>query len=167
MVTAEAIVKALSLLPHPEGGFYKETYRSDGVISEDCLPNSFEGNRNYCTGIYYLLKSDDFSAFHKVNQDEMWHFYAGDPIEITMITNEGVLNKVRIGSNIIKGQLPQFVVPKDVWFAAKVLQPNSFALAGCTVAPGFDFKDFTLAKRDWLLKKFPHHSTIIKSHTRQ
>nr|WP_321235653.1 cupin domain-containing protein [uncultured Psychroserpens sp.] len=166
MDSLEDLIQKLELQPHPEGGYFKETYRSDDVISKTCLPDKFASERNYCTGIYYLLKSGDFSAFHKINQDEMWHFYLGDAIELHMISEEGVLTTVLIGNDILDGQVLQYVVPKNYWFAAKVIAPNSFALVGCTVAPGFDFKDFTLASRIALIEKFPQHSTIIKALTR-
>ena len=167
MDSLEDLIQKLDLQPHPEGGYFKETYRSDELISKDCLPDFFDGERHYCTGIYYLLKSDDFSAFHKVSQDEMWHFYQGDAIELTMISEAGKLTTIHIGNDIINGQVPQFVVPKQYWFAARVLKSNSFALAGCTVSPGFDFKDFVLATRKDLIKKFPQHSAIIETLTRQ
>lgn len=167
MNALEKLINKLDLQPHPEGGFFKETYRSEELISQACLPNSFDGDRHYCTGIYYLLKSDDFSAFHKVNQDEMWHFYQGDAIELTMISKSGELSTILIGNDITNGEVPQFVVPKHFWFAAKVLKPNSYALAGCTVSPGFDFNDFTLAHRNDLIEKFPQHAEIIESLTRQ
>lgn len=167
MESLEGLIQKLDLQPHPEGGYFKETYRSEGIISTDCLSDLFEGERHYCTGIYYLLKSDDFSAFHKVNQDEMWHFYKGDAIELIMISETGKLTTVHIGNDISNGQVPQFVVPKHYWFAARVIESDSFALAGCTVSPGFDFQDFTLAKRNQLIEKFPQHSTIINELTRQ
>lgn len=161
------LIQKLDLQPHPEGGYYKETYRSKELIAKDCLPNIFDKDKHYCTCIYYLLESNDFSAFHKVNQDEIWHFYQGEGIELTMISETGELTFVQIGNDISNGQVPQFVVPKHYWFAAKVLKPNSFALAGCTVSPGFDFKDFTLATQKNLVEKFPQHRAIIETLTRQ
>ena len=167
METLEALIEKLELQPHPEGGYFKETYRSEEVISKTCLPDVFQGERNYSTGIYYLLKSDDFSAFHRINQDEMWHFYLGDSITLSMISEEGILTTIEIGNDVLKGQSPQFVVPKDYWFAAKVQRPNSYSLVGCTVAPGFDFNDFELASCKELVDKFPQHIEIIKTLTRQ
>jgi len=162
----EDIIQKLQLQPHPEGGFFKETYRSNGKIQEDSLPSFFEGNRNYSTCIYYLLRSGDFSAFHKINQDEIWHFYLGSPIKLYIISENGTLSEVIIGSDLYSGQVPQFVVPKHHWFAAIVVEPNNYALVGCTVSPGFDFKDFTLASREILVELFPQHSNIIKEFTR-
>lgn len=167
MTPINDLIELLELQPHPEGGYFKETYRSNGIIPQDCLPEEFSGKRNHSTGIYYLLQSDDFSAFHKINQDEMWHFYSGDALELSMISEDGILSTIHIGSNIKEGQVFQFVVPKQYWFAARVLKPNSYAFLGCTVSPGFDFKDFTLASRIELIKKFPQHRDIIKALTRQ
>jgi predicted cupin superfamily sugar epimerase len=161
------IIQTLQLQPHPEGGFFKETYRSKGIISQDSLPDYFEGERQYSTCIYYLLQSGNFSAFHKINQDEIWHFYLGSPIQLYMISELGNLTKVIIGTDISAGQVPQFVVPKYHWFAATVLGHDSFSLVGCTVSPGFDFKDFTLATQNQLKAMYPQHSEIINKFTRQ
>ena len=166
MSTAKEIISLLQLEQHPEGGYYKETYRSDGLIKEENLGKNFSGSRNYCTGIYFLLTSDTFSAFHKINQDEMWHFYQGSSIKIHMISDTGTYSNVTIGSDLKSGYLPQFVVPANFWFAAEVLDENSFSLVGCTVSPGFDFKDFNLPSQDYLISEFPEHSDIIKKFTR-
>ena len=99
MKTVEQIIKTLNLLPHPEGGYYKETYRSTGSIKADSLPEAYGGERNYCTGIYFLLTSDTFSAFHKIKQDEMWHFYDGTTIELHVISESGEHSKHLIGNN--------------------------------------------------------------------
>ena len=166
MLLVKDIVKKLDLQPHPEGGYYKETYRSEDIIRDTILGNEFNGSRNLCTGIYYLLESDDFSALHKINQDEMWHFYLGEAIELTMISDAGELSMVTIGNNVSNGEVLQFVVPKRYWFGARLLKANSFALVGCTVSPGFDFNDFKLGEREELLNKFPQHEDIIESLTR-
>ena len=160
------LVKQLELEPHPEGGYFKETYRSEGSIPQESLSSEFDGNRNYSTGIYYLLQSEDFSAFHRIHQDEMWHFYSGDALEITMISEDGVLSSILLGQDLKNGDVFQFTVPKHYWFAARVTKPNSYALVGCTVAPGFDFKDFELADRDKLIAQFPQHQDVITSLTR-
>jgi len=160
------IIETLGLQPHPEGGYFKETYRSSGVIPQKSLPDSFQGSRHYSTCIYYLLQSGDFSAFHKIRQDEIWHFYIGSPIDLYSISEDGHLTRTVVGNDINKDQIPQFVVPKNYWFAATVTLKDGFSLVGCTVAPGFDFKDFTLASREHLTKLFPQHSEIIKRFTR-
>jgi len=163
----EEIIQKLKLQPHPEGGFFKETYRSIGTIPESVLSSLLNGKRNYSTCIYYLLRSGDFSAFHKINQDEIWHFYLGSPIKLYIISDDGTLSDVLIGSNLTAGQVPQFVVPKQHWFAAKVVDQNCYSLVGCTVSPGFDFKDFTLASRKNLVEQFPQHRNVIEEFTRE
>ncbi len=166
MNSAKGIIEHLQLEPHPEGGFFKEVYRSEGTIEASCLPSNFEGSRHYSTAIYFLITSEDFSSFHKVNQDEGWHFYDGSPITLHIISPKGVYTQVSIGRDFSKGQVPQYIVPAHHWFAATVQEQNSFTLVGCTVAPGFDFADFELAKRDSLTALFPEHGTIIAQLTR-
>jgi predicted cupin superfamily sugar epimerase len=165
-MTKEEIIEHFQLEPHPEGGYFRELYRSKGIILKSALDPSFSGDRNHSTSIYFLLTSDNFSAFHKVKQDESWHFYQGDAIELHMISPKGEHSKIVIGHDYRNGQVPQFIVPGGYWFAAKVMKPNSFAFVGCGVAPGFDFDDFALAKRDELLKAHPHLDNLIKLFTR-
>lgn len=158
----DILISELNLLAHPEGGFYKETYRSEEIILEKHLPEKFEGNRNYCTSIYFLLKSDDFSAFHKINQDENWYFHEGSSLTIHQISTEGIYSKTILGSDISKGEVFQHTVPKNYWFGATVNNANTYSLVGCSVAPGFDFRDFILADKNELQKKFPNHKNIIE-----
>ena len=162
----EQIVTQLDLVPHPEGGFYKEIYRSEGVLEKSALPSDFSGNRNFCTSIYFLLTSDNFSAFHKIKQDEVWHFYGGSPLIVHVIDQNGNYSANRVGYDLEKGDQPQFVVPANTWFASSVAHENSYSLVGCTVAPGFDFDDFNLANRTELIDLFPKHKTIIQQLTR-
>lgn len=162
----QKLISELDLQEHPEGGYFRETYRSEGSIPEEALPDEFEGARNYCTGIYFLLTSDHFSAFHRIKQDEMWHFYQGLPLTIHMISPDGEYKSQNLGLNYELGQVPQYTVPKGYWFAAEVSLPDSYTLAGCTVSPGFDFKDFELADRKSLLELFPDHSEVITNFTR-
>lgn len=166
MQRTNQLIKILNLKKHPEGGFYKETYRSEGVIPSEVLSKDINGDRNYCTGIYFLLISDNFSAFHRIKQDEMWHFYEGSPLVVHMIDKEGNYSLQKIGLDLEDGQVPQFVVPKGVWFASEVMKPDSYSLVGCTVAPGFDFADFELAEKDSLISEFPKYSKIIDRLTR-
>ncbi len=162
----QELVEQLELTEHPEGGFYKETYRSAGSIPQDVLGDIFTGERNYSTGIYFLLTTGNFSAFHRIRQDEMWHFYEGDPLIIHMIDQAGKYSTQEIGLNLHRNQLPQFVVPKNIWFASEVLENGTYSLVGCTVSPGFDFEDFELAKRDQFINNFPQHEEIIQRLTR-
>jgi len=161
------IINQLNLQPHPEGGYYKETYRSVESIDKESLNDDFSGKRNYSTAIYFMLTSDSFSAFHRINQDEIWHFYKGTPIKLHIISSRGIYSNVIIGNDIDKGQLPQYTVPGKDWFAAELMDKNSYALVGCTVAPGFDFEDFELPSRKHLISKFPEHESIIAQLTRK
>lgn len=161
MTEADNIIKNLQLQPHPEGGYYKETYRSHGFILEENLDSNFSGNRNYATSIYFLLTSDTFSAFHRINQDEIWHFYKGSPIRLHIISDEGKYSTIIIGNNFEKNQVPQHAVKAKDWFAAEVINNNAYTLVGCTVSPGFDFNDFDLPKRNDLILKYPLHKEII------
>ena len=163
---AAALIRKLELAEHPEGGYFKEVFRSEGKISEDKLGKPFEGDRNFVTSIYFLLTSEKFSAFHRINQDETWHFYDGSPIEIHMIDEAGTKTSVVLGMDVDNQILPQFTVPARVWFAANVVEEDSYSLVGCTVAPGFDFRDFELAKRLSMVEAFPRHEALILRYTR-
>lgn len=161
----EKIIKELDLKPHPEGGYFKETYRSKGMINKDSLPEAYNGERNYSTCIYFLLTSDTFSAFHKIKQDEIWHFYDGSPIHLHIISETGEYSTHIIGRDFSKGEVPQLVVHGNSWFAAKVINQDNYSLVGCTVAPGFDFSDFVLPTRAELTAQFPQHASIISELT--
>ena len=174
MSKIEEIIKNLALEAHPEGGYFKETYRSKGEINNDNLSPNYEGKRNYSTCIYFMLTSDTFSAFHKINQDEIWHFYDGAPILLHTISESGIHDEFVIGRDFSKGQSPQLVVPGGHCFAAKVINKTNnesatkidYSLVGCTVSPGFDFTDFVLPSRAELLAQFPQHMDLIKEFTR-
>lgn len=161
------IIEKLELAPHPEGGYFKETYRSLGEIEQESLGGDFQGKRNFSTCIYFLLTSNDFSAFHRIKQDEIWHFYDGSPIQLHVISPSGEYAKHLIGRELTLGETPQLMVPAGYWFAAEVAGQNAFSLVGCTVSPGFDFKDFELGIRQELLKLFPDHEEIITKLTRE
>jgi uncharacterized protein len=154
--TAEYWIEQLNLQKHPEGGWYKEIYRSEEKVKTPL------GERNAATAIYYLLSGDDFSAFHRINSDEIWHYYAGtSALEILWLQN-GKLRTAKLGRKIEQGQQLQIVVPGKCWFAARLVNEAAFALAGCTVAPGFSFNDFELADTG-LLVHFPGYSAQIKA----
>lgn len=165
-MNVDTIVKELSLLPHPEGGYYKETYRSSLTIANTCLPNDFLGDRNIATGIYFLIEKGNFSALHKIKSDETWHFYYGDALEVIEISETGGLTITQIGSHILKGELFQYTVKANTWFGSRVSNNGNFSLVGCTVYPGFDFNDFELAKQHDLIQLFPQHSQLITELTR-
>jgi predicted cupin superfamily sugar epimerase len=160
------IILDLRLIPHPEGGFFRETYRSAGVIKQECIDPKFIGKRNYSSCIYFLLTYQLFSAFHSIIQDEIWHFYDGSPVRLSTIARNGDYSVSVIGRDIDGGDLLQFVVPGGTWVAAEVLNKDEFALVGCTVSPGFDYMDFELPDRDKLISEFPQHKEIITRLTR-
>jgi hypothetical protein len=159
-------INHLNLVPHPEGGWYRETYRSDEIIRHESLPARFAGDRCFSTAIYFLLEEGNFSAFHRIKSDELWHFYAGDTLEIILIAENGELCITNLGSNPEKGETFQYAVPDVYWMATRLKGNGKFALAGCTVAPGFDFADFEMAERTQLIKLFPQHENIIIKLTR-
>lgn len=166
MTEIENIIQKLNLKAHPEGGYFKEVYRSSGTINQDCLGDAFLSERNYATSIYFLLTSDTFSAFHRIKQDEIWHFYKGSPIKLHMISEQGNYSNITIGNDLNTNQILQFVVPAKYWFAAEVIGSNTYSLLGCTVSPGFDFDDFELPSRANLISKFPQHAKLIERLTR-
>lgn len=159
----EKLISILDLKPHPEGGFFKETYRS----RENHKPPEslrIEGDRSISTAIYFMLRKGNFSAFHRIKQDEVWHHYLGGTIVIHSISPEGKYRKFGLGKNLEEGEKPQHVVPGGYWFASETL--DEYALAGCTVAPGFDFADFEMAERGELILAFPEHEREILRLTR-
>ncbi|MGZ3882185.1 MAG: cupin domain-containing protein [Flavisolibacter sp.] len=160
-MTADDIIKHLQLRPHPEGGFYKETYRSPGNIPSQALPAGFTGDRSYSTAIYFLLQQGDYSAFHRIESDECWHFYEGGTLLIHMINQQGNYSCIRLGKQISEGEVFQYVVPARCWFASEPAPGVAFTLVGCTVSPGFDFADFEMANKETLSAQFPQHRSII------
>jgi len=161
MKKAKKWISNLDLKPHPEGGYFSEVYRSNEFIPKGSLNKRYSSLHSISTAIYFLLEGNEFSAFHKLQSDEIWHFYDGSAIKIYLIFEEGKLAIKKLGLNFDKNEIPQIVIPKNVWFAAEPIDKRSFALVGCTVAPGFDFADFELAKREELTKQFPKHKDLI------
>ena len=159
------IITKLNLLKHPEGGWYREIYRSSDVIPAHALPLEYGDARNVSTSIYYLLTGNEFSVFHRLKSDEIWHFYLGTPLNIWMIDENGTLSSIILGQNMGANEYLQCVIKRHTWFAAGLMQTDSFALIGCTVAPGFHFSDFELGKRDELVKLFPAYEDIINNFT--
>ncbi len=166
-MTAEDLVKKYEMLSHPEGGWFKETYRSEEKINETALPERFSEKRSMSTAIYFLMEKGNFSAFHRIKSDECWHFYAGQTLLIYVLDNAGNLEIVKLGNNIEKGECFQFVVPANYWFASRPSDESDFSFVGCTVAPGFDFADFELAFADDLSLEYPQHKSTIDSLCRQ
>jgi len=142
MNTYDRIIKLLNMQPHPEGGFYKESYRSEDIIPQSVLSSDYSGDRSVSTAIYFLLKSEDISRLHRLKSDEIWHFYSGSPLEITIFENESEKQNYILGNDLLCGHIPQLVIPRNYWMVAQPVEPNSYSFVGCTVSPGFDFDDF-------------------------
>ena len=162
MSVVQELIKKYNLQPHPEGGWYRETYRSAELIPAVALPGRFGGARTFSTAIYFLLEQGNFSAFHRIKSDECWHFYAGDPLEVYILQHNGTMEIIRLGNDSNKDEVFQYVVPANCWFASKPAVNSSYCFVGCTVAPGFDFADFEMAQADLLSNEFPAHATIIQ-----
>ncbi len=163
---ADYYVKTFNMTAHPEGGYFAETYRSAESIPQSALPDRFRGARSFGTAIYFLLESHQFSALHRIQSDEIWHFYAGRPLEISIISPGGELTIIRLGNQPDQSEVFQAVVQAGCWFGSKPASDSSvtddnFSFVGCTVAPGFDFADFELADRATLLSEFPQHQAVI------
>lgn len=167
MNTPEYWINKLGLEKHPEGGYFKEVYRSEELIPSVSLHKRYTGERNHSTSIYFLVTSNEFSAFHKLKSDETWHFYHGASLTIHMIDGNGKYSTVKLGSDPESGEMFQFTILHGTWFAASVKEPGSYTLVGCAVAPGFHYEDFELGKRDELLKLFPKLEEVIRRFTRE
>ena len=164
MATAQEWIEALGLARHPEGGWFRETYRAAEGIAREHLPARFDGPRAFSTTIYYLLEEGDFSAFHRIRQDEGWHFYDGAPLALHLIDPAGNCSRLRIGRDPATRLLPQTVAPAGWLFAAA--SEGDYSLVGCTVAPGFDFADFRMPTRASLLQVHPAHAALIERFSR-
>ncbi len=165
-LTAEKIIEIFDMKTLPEeGGYYAETYRSDEIISENALPERYEKSRCFSTQILYLLTPDSFSKLHKVNTDEFFHFYMGDPVQMLQLYPDRTAETFILGSDILKGMKPQLLVKRNVWQGAHLVKGGKFALLGCSVAPGFEFEDFQPADKESLIKKHPDKIELIKKLT--
>lgn len=149
-------IQKLQMEAHPEGGYYKESYRSAFKVS-----NTKGEQRNVCTAIYFLLANIDKSHFHRIQSDELWFHHQGEALEIVYIEN-GILNTVYLGSNLEAGEVLQATIPANTWFASKLKNQKGFGLVSCTVAPGFDFADFEMADKKQLLAEFPTLKNVIE-----
>lgn len=161
MLTANKLILQYNLHKHPEGGWYKETYRSTDIIAQHALPDGFNGSRSLSTAIYFLLEKGNFSAFHKIKSDECWHFYAGESLLIYVLKPNGTLDIISLGNKVEQGDQFQYVVPANCWFASRPAATSAFCFVGCTVSPGFDFDDFEMANSNALTALFPSHAIII------
>lgn len=163
MISDVELIERFSLRPHPEGGFFRETFRD--TLEVTVSPSEFDSGasqhtRSAATAIYYLLRQGDRSRFHRLRFCEVWHFYLGGPLEIWMLA-KGTATSVRLGPNFIGGERLQVMIPAGCWFAAAPVSTAAYSFVGCTVAPGFEFSDFELASQDGLIRQFPEHRSLI------
>jgi predicted cupin superfamily sugar epimerase len=169
MPSAQEIIEKLDLVPLPEeGGYYRETYRSEGEkLPAKTFGIDAESKRSISTAIYYLVSAESFSAIHRIKSDEVFHYYAGDPVEMIQFDDQGNLSRFILGNDILGGETPQVVVPKGVWQALRLVEGGQWALLGTTVAPGFEFEDFEVGTREKMTELFPHLSNDIQRFTRE
>ncbi len=162
MPTAEDVIRHLNLQPHPkEGGFFRETYRADESLPASELAPRYGGPRSAGTAIFYLLTPKTYSAIHRLQSDEVFHFYCGGSVEMVQLFPDGTGRTVLLG-NLFDGGQPQVVVPRGVWQGCALGPSGAFALLGCTVAPGFDYADYEDGRRDELVAQYPQFANWIR-----
>jgi len=167
MQRVHELIAMLGLERHPEGGYYRETYRSEESIAEENLPERFSGGaRPFSTAIYFLLADDDFSALHRIKSDEIWHYHSGEILVIHEFDQSGQYTRHRLGNACDAEVSFQVVVKAGSWFGATLERAARYTLVGCTVSPGFDFRDFELADRAEMLRLFPDFEEILERLTR-
>lgn len=154
--TAADLIARLGLERHPEGGWYRETYRA---AASTTLAN---GRRSLATAIYFLLQRGEISALHRIAGDELWHFYAGSSLTVHVIDPAGAYRPLPLGSDAAAGDAFQLLVPAGCWFGAEVSGEGDYSLVGCTVSPGFDFADFELGRCGELCTRYPAHASLIR-----
>ena len=159
-----SLVKHHALQPHPEGGFFREHYRSPLRLSRRALPRQYPGPRHAVTSILYLLPAGTVSRWHRITSDEIWHYHLGGPLQLCEISPAGKPKCTLIGPDVRRHQTLQHVVPGQSWFAAKPATNTGFSLVGCVVAPGFEFEDFELAKAGMLVRKYPKLRKLIEQY---
>jgi len=168
-VTAKQLIEHLKLEPLPiEGGYFRQTYRSDETLARSALPARYPSERVFGTAIYYLLSDepDCFSALHRLPTEEIYHFYLGDPVELLLLHPDGPSQRVVLGPEIFGGQQVQFVVPRGVWQGSRLIPGGRWALLGTTMAPGYDASDFEGGEREALMQQFPQEADLIRALTR-
>jgi uncharacterized protein len=160
-------IEQLGLEPHPEGGYFRETFRADESLAGDALPARYGGAaRAISTSIYYLLERGQRSRLHRLASDEMWHFHAGDPVTVHLLDDAAGYRAPVVGLGLEGGETPQLHIPRGTWFGATLdhsdaAEAAGFVLVGCTVAPGFDFDDFEVAEREPILRGYPQHADVL------
>jgi uncharacterized protein len=160
-MTAEEVIELLRLEPHPvEGGFFRETYRSAELLPATVLPRQ-RAVRSVSTAIYYLLTPSTVSALHRLPGDEVFHFYMGDPVRMLQLWPDGSTRTLTLGMDLKAGHVPQLVVPGGVWQGSVLIDGGTFALLGATMAPGFDYADYTAGERRELSARYPEAAAMI------
>lgn len=167
-VSAESLIQDLALEPLPwEGGYYRETWRSDVTIPQQALGSAYAGSRAAGTSIYYMLTPDTLSKMHRLPSPETFHFYMGDAVEMLLLHPDGSDQVITFGQNLSAGQHLQFTILGNTWMGGKLSAgyEHGFALMGTTVAPGFDFDDLEMGATDSLLHEYPKPSELIRALT--
>lgn len=167
-MTASEVKKILGLVPHPrEGGCYIRTYESGELLAAASFADGrYSGPRHTATAIYYLLEAGTFSEMHCLRSDEIFHFYAGDAVEMLQLQADGSGRVLRIGNRLADGERPQVTVPRGVWQGSRLVPGGEWALLGCTVSPGFEFADYETATREELCARWPAFGQRIRELTR-
>jgi predicted cupin superfamily sugar epimerase len=159
--TAAEWIARLGLERHPEGGWFRQTYRAAESIDAAALPARYGAARAFSTAIYFLLERGDVSALHRLRSDELWFHHAGGALRVHAIAEDGALTTAYLGPDPARGQTLQACVPHGQWFGAELDEGAAWALVGCTVSPGFDFADFELAERGAALARWPQHRALV------
>jgi predicted cupin superfamily sugar epimerase len=168
MIEPDEIIRKLGLQPHPnEGGFFAESFRSDEILTPVELPERYSSQRSFSTCIYYMLTRETFSALHRLQTDEIFHFYLGDPVSMLLLHPDGDSQILTLGHDLLAGQKPQAVVPKNVWQGSFLNEGGKCALMGTTMAPGFDFDDYEHAEKNELIEKYPNRKSLIERLTKE
>ena len=154
-------VSKLGLEPHPEGGYYKQTFVSNEQVTDEELSVTYDGKRKLYTSIYFLLTSTDVSHFHRLKSDELWYYHAGSSLTVHILHENGTYEEIKLGLNLEQGEVPQALVPKNSIFGSSVMEDDAFSLVGCMVSPGFEFQDFEMFTQAELLSKYPEQKEII------
>jgi uncharacterized protein len=166
MPTVDELISILHLRPHgTEGGYFAETYRSAEQIPPQALPKGYDGARSAATAIYYLVTPDTVSALHRLKGDEVFHFYAGDPVEMLQLWPDGSVRVLALGIDLAAGMRPQIVVPARVWQGSRLMPGGRYALLGTTMSPGFEYADYEAGRADELVAAYPAERERIQALT--
>lgn len=156
------LIERLNLLPHPEGGYYRRNWQSQMTgVAKDATGKIVHAERSIGSSILYLLPSREVCAWHRIACDEMWHYYHGSSLRIHLLHNTGEHLEFVLGMNLAKGELPQYIIPRNTWFCAEVIDEEAYSFCGCTLWPSFSYADFELAELHKLLDDFPAHKELI------